>query len=508
MPAMPALPSPAPLSRSPAPNSGTGAAESLLWLCAYLPRLPLEAVGLPNDHPAAVLEEGRGHLLIGMANPAAEALGLRAGQSLAEAKALCAGLVTGRRDPARESAVLQALAEACLAFTPWVSLAHPQALLLEVQGSLNLFGGLDCLTARLAETLTGRGHAVQIAAAPAPYAGWLLASQGKTRTVLTRAALRAALGALPIDALAAEARLLERLSRAGLRTLRDVWRLPREGLVRRYGGELLEALDRAAGMWPEPLDRFHPPSRFAAAWSLPSTTAELAGYWPAVGSLVERLTTFLHAHGAAARALRLQLEHARKAPSIIALELRDASRDADYLKALLKETLERSSLPAPVHAVRLQVDRVEPWVPASRDLFERHAGREADAWPRLLERLEARLGQRAVRRLSARPDHRPERAGVFVDHWAVPELRRSKGGFAEEPEGPLSPRPLWLLPAPRLARPGLRFLPELERIESGWWDGDPVRRDYRYAVDRHGTRWWVYRDPARPGQWWLHGLGG
>jgi len=56
------------------------------------------------------------------------------------------------------------------------------------------------------------------------------------------------------------------------------------------------------------------------------------------------------------------------------------------------------------------------------------------------------------------------------------------------------PRPGWLLPEPELlTEPGLRVLAGPERIESGWWDGGDVRRDYYLVETRNGQRGWAYR---------------
>jgi protein ImuB len=80
-------------------------------------------------------------------------------------------------------------------------------------------------------------------------------------------------------------------------------------------------------------------------------------------------------------------------------------------------------------------------------------------------------------------------------------------------------RPLWLLPAPQRlrVREGLPWhdgplVSEQgpERIESGWWDGAEVQRDY-YTVRRaDGVRLWVYRErgAVESGSWWLHGVFG
>jgi protein ImuB len=54
----------------------------------------------------------------------------------------------------------------------------------------------------------------------------------------------------------------------------------------------------------------------------------------------------------------------------------------------------------------------------------------------------------------------------------------------------------------------LELLSGPERIESGWWDGADVRRDYYVAGDRHGMRLWIYREHADPARWFLHGIFG
>jgi protein ImuB len=46
-----------------------------------------------------------------------------------------------------------------------------------------------------------------------------------------------------------------------------------------------------------------------------------------------------------------------------------------------------------------------------------------------------------------------------------------------------------------------------ERIETGWWDGQDVRRDYYRAWNHRGMRLWVFKD-CRESCWYLHGLFG
>jgi protein ImuB len=74
---------------------------------------------------------------------------------------------------------------------------------------------------------------------------------------------------------------------------------------------------------------------------------------------------------------------------------------------------------------------------------------------------------------------------------------------------------MWLLPKPRplevrgqclwYAGP-LDLGEEHERIETGWWDGFQVARDYFIATTGSGERLWVYRERHGQRGWFLHGL--
>ncbi|MEM7479193.1 MAG: DNA polymerase Y family protein [Planctomycetota bacterium] len=44
-----------------------------------------------------------------------------------------------------------------------------------------------------------------------------------------------------------------------------------------------------------------------------------------------------------------------------------------------------------------------------------------------------------------------------------------------------------------------------ERLESGWWRGPSVRRDYYRVETKEGGWWWIFRD-LQNGKWFLHGM--
>jgi protein ImuB len=102
-------------------------------------------------------------------------------------------------------------------------------------------------------------------------------------------------------------------------------------------------------------------------------------------------------------------------------------------------------------------------------------------------------------------EHRPEQA------WRRSVDRPSAA--AGPPAAPLHERPLWLLPAPQKQGRGRGFregpgpVTDPERIESGWWDGREMRRDYHVVIGAAGEKLWLYRD-CQSHDWYLHGIFG
>jgi len=103
--------------------------------------LPVEALGPSGNTPRAVLElQGQTQYITAVC-ARAESFGVRAGMSMAAALALIPHLEMQQRDATREQQLLERLATLAQRFTPRVSLVTPEGLLLEVKGSLHLFGG-------------------------------------------------------------------------------------------------------------------------------------------------------------------------------------------------------------------------------------------------------------------------------------------------------------------------------------------------------------------------------
>jgi protein ImuB len=412
---------------------------------------------------------------------AAQAAGVRPGSPLAVAWALVPSLRVLSRDADAEREALEAIATWACQFSEKVSLEPPQAVLIEVEGSLRLFGGIGRLAARLRGGLSALGFEAQLATGPAPRAALWLA-RGGTET----------LPALPIQSIDLPPDRLELLRTLGVRTLGELMRLPRAGVAVRFGQALLDSLDQATGLAPEPRVFFRPPERFSAKLELPAPASEAERVLFAARRLLIQMEGFLAARQAGVRACTLRLVHRNGRATCLELGFASVRRDADHSLRLLRERLGAIDLASPAEAICLEAVALEPLAGVPRGLFG--DGRaEAEAWEQLTERLQARLGNARVHGLATYPEHRPERA------WR----RVSSGGGTGAAELPPGPRPLWLLEPPRrLAEGDFVLLAGPERIESGWWDGDDMTRDY-FVAARGASLAWIYRAPEG---WFLHGL--
>ena len=411
---------------------------------------------------------------------------------------------------------LEPLANLAQRFTPRVSLAPPDGLLLEIAGSLHLFGGVEGLRREItAEFLRFQLRPV-LAFAPTPLAAITAARAGQPLLVTELAQLVGQLAPLPIGALRWPEETRARLARAGVRTIGAVLRLPRAGFARRFGVAQLAMLDALTGRSLEVRATHRAPVRFRRRHELDCELSDHGRLLAALEPLFEALGKFLTAHQRGVVELECRLVHRNAPPTSCVLSLAAPCADGRQLSALFGEHLQALQLPEPIRVFELRADQLMPLRSPKRGLWQpgEQGGETGEESEGLIDRLRARLGSGAVHGLALRAEHRPEFAWAITPPPAVAP-RRLAGTCAQEEA--LSSRPLWLLPIPQpLAAPAglprrrgpLRLLSEPERVETGWWDGGEVARDYYSALDRYGVRLWVFRERTEPHQWFLHGVFG
>ncbi|HKS12550.1 MAG TPA: DNA polymerase Y family protein [Pseudomonas sp.] len=469
----------------------------MLWACILLPQLALDTVLRGRDNPDAplVLLGGPSQRRVLQAvNPAAAALGLRAGQSLNAAQALADGFTCVEADEAGIEQMQQLLAAWAYRFSAQVSLHYPRAVLLEVGSSLQLFGPWPLFEARLREELRGLGLRHRIVLASNPVAARMLANGHDGLAAPTREDTTAALKRMPIARIGLPLDAAEAFARMGLRELGQVLALPRESLARRFAAQVQLHLDQLLGLRSLGLAFYQPPDSFEARLELNFDVESHQALLFPLRRMINDLAAFLAGRDCGVQRFAVHLEHAEGPDTCLQVGLLAAERDASVLFELARGRLEPLRIPAPVRNLRLRADDLPAFVPQHQALFDARS-QQAQPWPQLRERLRARLGDDAVLGLQACADHRPECAWQAASEGAAGPMSVAPGS-----------RPGWLLPqAQALPESTVRLLSQAERIESGWWDGADVRRDYYRIETPAGQQGWAYRDLSEAGPLWLQG---
>ena len=444
-------------------------------------------------------------------------------------------------DPAPEQL---ALAWWALQFSPRVCVVQ-EAVLLEVQDSLRLFGGQRALLQRVRAEAPQHGSTA-LAVAPTALAALALlrmlpaeaqAGEGSETSdpiapiparSCTPAALQRTLDALPLETLSAMHPHASMLHRLGCRTLGQVRALPRGGVSRRFGAALLEALDRAYGQRPDAFVWIALPEAFSARLEFIGRIEVAEGLLFGARRLLAQLGAWLLARQRGVVALTLHWEHdlVRRGDATnghLSIRTAEATRDLQHLTRLLGEHLARTTLAAPVVAIRLEAPQTELLATQSASLLPEDV-REGETLQQFIERVSVRLGTERVLRGQLVADHRPQHMQRWLPAATAPApTRKSKPRLPPH----LRLHPPWLLREPlRLAVQGerpiyqvpLTLLAGPERLEAGWWsllssaeaEGEELAlRDYYVAQSPHAGLLWVYRrrsagEPA----WYLQGVYG
>jgi protein ImuB len=460
--------------------------------------------------------------------------GVRAGQTITEARATVAGLPIEKLRPDAVERALGTIAEVALGFGATVSLGLPDTVWVDVSGSAHLFGGEAALTEELSERVRALGHGVRVAVAEGPLLARAVArwappnATGKSVFRIPRETAAAAVSSLPVVALPLSEECQEFLVRLGVLTLGDLSALPRKTIASRLAGEVGRALDLASGSDPTPLVPYQLPELIVEEVSFEHGVDGSEPLLFALRGVAARLAARLAGRGVAAEKLVLELDHDRtiarlrggKERTKLVFALSTALTREDELCRVVSSRLERTRLPAPTTALRLVAPVVVSATARQLELGEALAGATdvEKELPLVIAEIAADVGETKVGVLKILDAHRLEARSTLVP--ALPKKPRATGrGTPRRGPDPRSATPLSvhvsgtplevvegmnpfdarapltrLLPEPvrfdGALRVGatvaferqlftidaLRFEHRLHAVE--WWNGAPITRDY------------------------------
>ena len=475
----------------------------MLWFGLHLPLLPLEVVAQPEirgqNLPAVVTEAQRVFCI----NEPARTAGIRLGASLATARSLFPDLHHYARNLEAETDGLERLITVAYEFTPYVSVAMADALLLEMAGSLKLFNGVNAARSKIRTRFGRLGHRVAIGIAHTPRASLAFAKSPETETVwpdypesseVERIGLQQ-LDATPLSCLELEPKTLERFTNMGMRKLGDIVHVPRRELHKRFGAELTDYVAQLTGERIDPWEVEKPPETFSERLHLIDPVQGKDEALEPMEHLAKQFATWLDKLNLGVRRLQWGVYAFEGDGATFEVGFEQPRYEVTDIMAITRLRMESVDLPGEAMTVALDALRTAPrglqWV--ERDVLGQPVMKSTPSHE-LLDRLTARLGANALQRFCILNDHRPEFA------WMPTSGDDAAGETTAVPE--LGQRPLWLLEPPMSVRgERLHIISGPERIECGWWEHEQ-RRDYFVARDRNDTWCWCFRDAQG---WFVHG---
>jgi protein ImuB len=462
--------------------------------------VPERAAPPPRRHgDRAKLRRGGVVARVIEASAAAREAGIRPGMTETEARARCPSLLTRPWSADRLHAARQAMLDAALALSPRVEDAGAGIVHVDIVGLAWLVGDGEAVARRLLRETRAVGLHASVGVADTRTAARVAARMGPRTVVIPPGAERAALASVDLRVLDLPAQLMETLASWGARTLGDLARLPRDGVVARLGAEGLAAHEAAVGLDTTPFRPYLPPPFWEEAQALDWEVETLEALACVIERVLERLVARLGVARVLAGELDVQLDlasgerHARTLPlthplgevapmlTLVILDLEAHPPRASVTRVAVSAS--------PVRPQAVQPRLGSPLSPSVRDLAA------------VLARLAAIAGVDAVGSPQRLDTHRPD--AFTLAPFAPPALAERQDDGEDIPAGNLDEgtAPLAL----RRLRPPRRALVTMEGEAEGVRPArvcmEPEMREERVVAcagpwRRSGTWWdangWAY----------------
>lgn len=450
------------------------------------------------------------------------------------------------------------LAELTRQFGPIVGLDEspmPDCLLLDVSGCGQLFGGESVLAEALVQRFARQGlrcraiisDTVATAWAFAHIRGHQLNEQSSRGTsfridqswlaptiIIPPNQSQSYLESFPLAAGRIPHADIELLSQLGILTLKQLFGLPAEDLPSRLSDEAIRRLRQITGVEEEMITSIPEANPVAATWTSEFAATNRNEVQQVIQHLVEEIAAQLKRRTLGAIRLICKLKYEDGSVEPVEAEMVKPVQEAGDLFDVLNLRLESLRLAQSVTSIRMHAKVAPLPVARQKDLFSPTEHLEPlEELTTVVNRLNSRLGNAAVLTASAGEDPTPENAvklspvmlsdsnvsrqnaEIQLQQLVTPEASSTEAGL------PVS-RPLFLLPTPvKLSPTGSANMPREflwdgqqqivanvvgpERIQTQWWQDQPIHRDYFHLRSAAGSEFWIYQDLTTM-NWFVHGI--
>lgn len=480
----------------------------------WLTRRKPELKGMPFVFAAPQ----HGRMVITAVNQPAQEAGLFVGMVVADGRAIVPTVQVFDDTHGKATALLTALAEWCIRFTPIAAIDEPDGLLLDASGCAHLWGGEEKYLKDIVTRLNGFGYQVRIAMADTIGCAWAVSRFGRVKAIIGNGRQIDALLPLPPAALRIDTSISEKLEKLGLTEVQSFINMPRQALRRRFGEPLLNRIDQAVGQVIEVLTPVKPIEAYLERLPCLEPIRTVTAIEIALQQLLEKLCKRLTDEGKGLRKAVFKGYRIDGNVQSIDIGTARASRNSTHLFKLFEIKICHIQPALGIELFVLEAPVVEPLSSSQEAIWNISYKREMEL-AELLDRIAVKVGMNTIHRYLPDEHHWPERSY---------KLATSLGEKATTTWQSELPRPVHLLPKPlpidvTVAIPDypptmFKYKSKLhwikkadgpERIEQEWWIEQGLYRDYYCVEDTTGARYWLFRlghyHNNEP-KWYIHGF--
>jgi len=469
--------------------------------------------------PFVLRSPSHGRMVITSANAIAESHGIHQGMVLADARAIVPKIEVKDDKPDLREKLLMRLAEWCIRFSPIVAVDLPDGLLLDASGCTHLWGGDQNYVNDIAQKLSARGYDVHVVIADTIGVACGVARFGRGHQVVSSEEHFNVLMALPPEALRVEAEVIERLHKLGLNKIRQLVKIPRASLRRRFGQLINTRLNMALGIEMETIEPVVPIEPYQERLPCLEPIVTRNGIEIALRQLLETLCFRLQQEQKGIRTSVLKCYRLDGKIEHVEVVTSRPSHSVMHLYKLFELKIQAIDPGLGIEMFVVEAPKVEDHLPLQEKMWEGSVGLEDVRLSELLDRLANKVGTQSIHRYLPDEHYWPERSIKLTTYL----LERPTTEWRVE-----EPRPVQLLQTPELIEvtapipdyPPMLFIYKgkehrivnadgPERIEQEWWLQLGQHRDYYRVEDEEGNRYWLFRlghyhDVTY--QWFLHGF--
>jgi protein ImuB len=465
--------------------------------------------------PFVLAAKQRGRMVIMVTGRKAEMAGIEVGMVVADARAILPTLEVLDFDPEIPEKLLNKLAEWMIRYSPLVAVDMPDGLIVDATGCTHLWGSEAAYLKDIATRLKASGYDVKTAMADTIGTAWAISRYSRAFPIIRSGAQLNALLTLPPHALRLDNQTLQKMSKLGLRQVKDFISMPASTLRRRFGQATLDQIGKALGHVEErfvPVQPFEPYQERLSSLE-PICTA--TGIEIALQTLLDKLCKRLADAELGLRKAVLTCYRIDGEIQQISVGTNAPSSSASHLFKLFEQNVSQIEPALGIELFVLDAPVVEPRYNPQESLWQQN-GR----YCRASRPVNGPCRCRRFHRYLPAEHHWPERAMTEAStlnespttDWRTDQLRPIQ--LLAKPERIEVTAPLPDYPPMLFRHKGavhkLKRADGPDRIEQEWWIADGLHRDYYAVEDEQGARYWIFRlghygDEQSP-EWFIHGF--